>query len=152
MLAAAARVRLGAALTLAARMEHQGGYRLHDRVGEIRCALYGVCREANDPSTSLADQARVVAAILQSPTGFIHDASFTRLREVTVSLAAPAGWVRPLGAAVDFSLSGRNLVTWTAYRGLDPEVNSIGPVGYPVLELGTLPLPRTWTARLNVRF
>ncbi|HEV7588983.1 MAG TPA: TonB-dependent receptor plug domain-containing protein [Longimicrobium sp.] len=152
MLAAAARVRWGPALTFAARLEHQGGYRLQDRLGEARCTPFAICREANDPSTPLAGQARVVAALMGSPAGFIHDASFTRLREVTVTLAAPAGWVRPLGAAVDLSLSGRNLATWTSYAGLDPEVNSAGPVGYPAFELGALPLPRTWTARLDVRF
>jgi len=133
-------------------MEHQGGYRLYDLAGEIRCTSLPVCREANDPSTPQAEQARVVARFMGSPAGFIHDATFTRLREVTVSLAAPAGWVRPLGAAVDLSLSGRNLATWTSYRGLDPEVNTAGPVGYPAFELGALPLPRTWTARLDVRF
>ena len=151
MLAAAARAHWGRALTVAARLEHQGGYRLHDRLGELRCAPYAICREANDPSTPLADQARVAAANLGSSAGFIHDAAFTRLREVSVTLTAPAGWV-PLGAAVDLSLSGRNLATWTAYRGLDPEMNSAGPVAYPATELGALPLPRTWTARLDVRF
>jgi hypothetical protein len=60
--------------------------------------------------------------------------------------------VRPLGAAVELSLSGRNLATWTSYPGLDPEVNSAGPTGFAALELGALPLPRTWTARLDVRF
>ena len=152
MLAAAARVRWGQALTLSARLEHQGGYRLHDRIGELRCVQFVVCREANAPSTPLAGQAAVVAATMGSPAGFIHDASFTRLREVSVSLSAPAGWVRPLGAAVELSLSGRNLATWTSYGGLDPEVNGLGPVAYPAIELGSLPLPRTWTARLDVRF
>lgn len=151
MLAAAARVHLGTAVTVAARLEHQGGYQLYDQAGDVRCTGIVVCREAYDPSTPLAEQARVVARLQGSPVGFIHDASFTRLREVSVTLAAPTAWLRGLGTAVDLSLSGRNLATWTSYPGLDPEVNTAGPVTYPSVELGTLPLPRTWTARVDVR-
>jgi hypothetical protein len=151
MLAAMARVHLGGAVTLGARLEHQGGYRLYDRIGALRCTGLPVCRAAFDPSTPLAEQARVIAMLQHSPAGFINDASFTRLREVSVSWSAPEAWLRGLGAGLDLSLSGRDLATWSSYPGLDPEVNSAGPGAYPAYDLGALPLPRTWTARVDVR-
>ena len=61
---------------------------------------------------------------------FIQDGSFVKLREVTLSYTLPERVVGTLfrgqatGARVE--LSGRNLYTWTDYRGLDPEVSNFG--------------------------
>ena len=61
---------------------------------------------------------------------FIQDGSFVKLREVTLSYKLPENIVGTIfrgqasGARVE--LSGRNLYTWTDYRGLDPEVSNFG--------------------------
>lgn len=61
---------------------------------------------------------------------FIQDGSYVKLREVTLSYTLSEGLVGRLfrgqarGARVE--LSGRNLYTWTDYRGLDPEVSNFG--------------------------
>ena len=58
-----------------------------------------------------------------------------------------------LGAAdMALTVSGRNLATWTSYRGLDPEVNASGPEGLTREDLFTQPLARYWTARLDLSF
>lgn len=55
---------------------------------------------------------------------YIEDGSYVKLREVSVRYRFDQPWIRRLGAAtMDIRLSGRNLVTWTNYRGLDPEIN-----------------------------
>jgi len=51
-----------------------------------------------------------------------------------------------------FTLAGRNLITRTSYRGLDPEVNAHGPEGVALADLFTQPSPRYWTARLDLSF
>jgi TonB-linked SusC/RagA family outer membrane protein len=58
--------------------------------------------------------------ILGPNSRFVEDASFTKLREVSASYH-----VGDVGRA-DFTLSliGRNLKTWTKYRGFDPEVGA----------------------------
>ena len=58
--------------------------------------------------------------ILGPNSRFVEDASFTKLRELSA-----AYHVGDLGRA-DFTLSliGRNLKTWTKYRGFDPEVGA----------------------------
>jgi hypothetical protein len=59
----------------------------------------------------------------------IQDASYLKLREVTLSYAVPERVVRriPGGlATMRVSLSGRNLMTWTHYWGPDPEANNFG--------------------------
>ena len=51
-----------------------------------------------------------------------------------------------------FTLAGRNLLTLTSYKGLDPEVNAHGTEGAGFEDLFTQPLPRYWTARLDLAF
>ncbi len=60
---------------------------------------------------------------------YVEDGSFVKLREVTLSYDVPARiqerlWGSASGATV--SLSGRNLLTFTDYTGLDPEVSNFG--------------------------
>jgi TonB-linked SusC/RagA family outer membrane protein len=55
---------------------------------------------------------------------FVEDASFVKLREISVAYTADQKWVNSIGfSSVDFRLAGRNLHTWTKYKGLDPESN-----------------------------
>jgi TonB-linked SusC/RagA family outer membrane protein len=56
---------------------------------------------------------------------FIEDGSFVKLRELSAAMSFNNDWVRNrLGFSnVDLRLTGRNLITWTNYRGLDPEAN-----------------------------
>jgi hypothetical protein len=60
---------------------------------------------------------------------YVEDASFAKLREVTLSYDLPNRYLGRLGGRVStaqVSLSGRNLLTWTNYTGLDPEVSNFG--------------------------
>ncbi|MBX6330801.1 MAG: SusC/RagA family TonB-linked outer membrane protein [Gemmatimonadaceae bacterium] len=59
---------------------------------------------------------------------FIEDGSYTKLREISVAYTLDNRWVHnTLGlSSVDLRLSGRNLKTWTKYRGIDPEANLAG--------------------------
>lgn len=60
---------------------------------------------------------------------YIEDASYVKLREVSLTWRVPVNLLaRAPGRVRDasISLSGRNLVTWTDYTGLDPEVSNFG--------------------------
>lgn len=60
---------------------------------------------------------------------YLEDAGFVKLREVSLSWDAPADFVQSLGGGVQslrLSLSGRNLLTFTDYTGMDPEVSNFG--------------------------
>ncbi|RMD91853.1 MAG: SusC/RagA family TonB-linked outer membrane protein [Calditrichaeota bacterium] len=55
---------------------------------------------------------------------FTEDASYVKLREISVSYRLKKPFLRKLGLSeVIFRLSGRNLVTWTGYTGFDPDTN-----------------------------
>jgi hypothetical protein len=87
---------------------------------------------------------------------YIEDASFVKLRVVTLSYAIPDELVqRAIGRAHDarLELSGRNLWTWTDYWGLDPEVSNFG--NQNILrnqDLYPYPPSRTFTLSLAVDF
>jgi TonB-linked SusC/RagA family outer membrane protein len=55
----------------------------------------------------------------------VEDASYAKLRELSVSYTFEQAWVKSLTgfSTVDLRLGGRNLKTWTHYKGYDPEVN-----------------------------
>lgn len=72
---------------------------------------------------------------------FFQDASFAKLREVSISYAFPEGLI-PRTSRASLTLAGRELATWTDFGGIDPE-NS----GQAVLP----PLTR-FTATLNIGF
>jgi len=77
----------------------------------------------------------------------IQDASFLRLRNVNIGYIIPKGLLEKTGfiKGVKVFVQGQNLLTWTKWRGLDPENNSVyGRFQYPNT--------RTYTAGLNVNF
>ncbi len=64
---------------------------------------------------------------------YIERATFLKLREVSLYYDVPEVWAKQIGplSTLRVSLSGRNLLTFTGYRGLDPEVSNFGnqPIG-----------------------
>lgn len=55
---------------------------------------------------------------------FIEDASYVRLREISISYNIKNKYVSYFGLSdIDVRLSGRNLHLWTDYTGIDPETN-----------------------------
>ncbi len=58
---------------------------------------------------------------------FIEPGGYTKLREVSVAYSLDQPWIRQWGfSSIDLRLAGRNLYTWTKYRGIDPEANLAG--------------------------
>lgn len=85
---------------------------------------------------------------------FIEDASWARLRELTVSYAfgsQPFGlnWLQ--NATIAFT--GRNLILWTNYQGVDPDTNLNGPGNNGFgLDYFQNPASRTYKVSLNLTF
>jgi hypothetical protein len=130
-------------VTLAATLDHRGGHRLRNDLQDSRCGLPPTCREASDPTTPLDAQARTLAAIRHSYRGFLDRGDFTRVRDVSLIVPFGARWIGQ-GATARITLTGRNLVTWTAFAGLDPEVSTAGSSPF------TPPLPRSFVARFDL--
>ncbi|HEY0306234.1 MAG TPA: TonB-dependent receptor, partial [Longimicrobiales bacterium] len=85
---------------------------------------------------------------------YIEDGSFIKLRELTASYTVTAPFVQRLGANnMRLSLSGRNLLTFTDYSGLDPELNlfSANTVAQGV-DFSNTPLARTFVFGVHFGF
>jgi TonB-dependent starch-binding outer membrane protein SusC len=138
---------------LSALVEHQGGHTLWSGSDEWQC-VFLLCKDLNDASTPLDRQARAVGTYWYfSWWGYLEDASFTKLRELSMTLMAPDTWAQRLRLdGVSLTLSGRNLATWTNYTGLDPEVNFAGQDNFTTADFQSQPPVRHWTARVNVNF
>lgn len=59
---------------------------------------------------------------------YVEDASFVKLREVSLSYDIPTSVLGRRVSSAQLQLSGRNLITWTPYSGYDPEVSNFGNV------------------------
>jgi TonB-linked SusC/RagA family outer membrane protein len=58
---------------------------------------------------------------------FVYDASFVKLRNITLSYNLPKQWLTPLSLkAVSVSGSVNNIILWTPWRNFDPESYSLG--------------------------
>ncbi len=110
-------------VTLSALFDYRGGHELFNATDYFRCS--NSCGASQDRRASHGEQARVAALALGSMDGFIEDAAFWKLRELSAAFAMPGRWAAALGAKrLSLALAARNLATWTRYGGLDPEVNT----------------------------
>jgi len=134
-------------VTIAALVDHRGGFRVYNVGGRLRCN--GVCAALYDPGASIVEQARAVDPN-DALVSWVEDGTFTKLRELSVTWAVPRAWRRRVGArSTTLGLVGRNPWTGTDYSGLDPEVSSTSQSGTLQDELFTLPLVRTVMLRLD---
>lgn len=80
-------------------------------------------------------------------THLLEDASFIRLKNLTVSYTLPHSWMRKTqfmgGCRVYFV--GRNLLTFTKYQGYDPEIDNN-------VQLGNYPNTKQYTLGLELTF
>jgi TonB-linked SusC/RagA family outer membrane protein len=134
------------------QFDHRDGNNIYNLTEEFRCSFL-LCRGLYDKTAPQSQQAADVTAFnALSDAGFISNAEFWKLRELTFAVDAPPSLLqRARLAAVRLSVSGRNLKTWTPYKGFDPEAN-FSSGAFTNAEFTTQPPVRYWTARMDVTF
>jgi TonB-linked SusC/RagA family outer membrane protein len=91
---------------------------------------------------------------IRNSSYFIEDGSYLRVKNVTLSYDVPQKYIHNIGLTrLQPYLSATNLITWTKYSGMDPEVNQYGDSGaVQGLDYGTYPLSRSFVFGLKVEF
>jgi TonB-linked SusC/RagA family outer membrane protein len=116
-------VSVGDGLRFHALFTSEQGHKRFDNTDRQRCRLNNTCRANVYP----AEWDPMVRATVQSSDGivssWIHDVSFVRLKEVSVTYTLSQDLVRRLGMShAEAQLAGRNLLTFTDWPQADPEV------------------------------
>ena len=90
---------------------------------------------------------------------WVEDASYLRLKNLTIGYTFPKKWVSKIGLSnLRAYFTATNLLTFTGYTGLDPEVNTNRTYGNynggsfptPGVDRSAYPLAKTFTFGLNV--
>ena len=83
--------------------------------------------------------------------GFAQDASFTRIKDITLSYTFPESWMKQIGlGGLTVYASGRNLFTFTDWIGWDPETRQ-DPRGSDKWE-SNYPMTKSYVFGINVTF
>lgn len=89
-------------------------------------------------------------------TRYIEDASFARLKNVTLGYTFPKKFLNGMFSKVRVYVQSQNLLTITNYSGLDPEIepfyNASGLIEGINIDRGRAPQPRTFLTGLQIEF
>lgn len=91
---------------------------------------------------------------MKNSTYFVEDGSYLRIKDITLSYDFSGKWMKRIGLTkLQPYFTATNLVTWTKYSGMDPEVNQWGNSGaVQGIDWGTYPQTKTFTLGVNVVF
>ncbi|WP_299550561.1 TonB-dependent receptor [Seonamhaeicola sp.] len=91
---------------------------------------------------------------------YVEDGSFLRLKNLQIGYTLPSNLIEKAGIdKLRFYVSGQNLLTFTNYKGYDPEIgdltqdaaNDVRSLGIGV-DLGNYPQPRLYYFGMNINF
>lgn len=92
------------------------------------------------------------STIQQSNSYYVEDGSYFRLQNVTLSYTLPSDMIERLNIGKLKVFGGvNNLLTITGYDGLDPSVGGAADTNFGV-DLGNVPITRSWTLGVDVEF
>lgn len=114
-------------------------------------------------STRVLDRWRIPGQITDIPkagfdmktsTYFVEDGSYLRLKDVSLSYDITGKWMKKAGITkLQPYFTATNLLTWTSYKGYDPEVNEYGSSGtVQGIDYGTYPQSKSFIFGVNVEF
>lgn len=83
-------------------------------------------------------------------TRFLQDAGYVRFKNISLSYSLPKSILK--GSSTKLSISAQNMITFTKYKGFDPEASSTSAFSDADagIDMGAYPSPKTVTLSLNI--
>jgi TonB-linked SusC/RagA family outer membrane protein len=131
--------------------------RSDNRLDTLKLSRYERLRRYGNPAAGqpafVTETSGASKTVNDVQDAYIQDASFFRLREVSLSYTLPDRWARALRATTaSVTVAGQNLAIWTKYEGFDPEVVSNAVALYNRDDFFTQPPVRRAVFRVNLTF
>ncbi|HEY5688720.1 MAG TPA: TonB-dependent receptor, partial [Yeosuana sp.] len=83
----------------------------------------------------------------------VSDASWTRLRELSLSYSLEDKWVKQAGlSSINLSITGRNLALWSKIKGIDPDVSQFGSSLAKGVDYFTNPSSKSIVFGININY
>lgn len=91
---------------------------------------------------------------MRNSTYFVEDGSYLRIKDISLSYDFTGKWMKKLGIGrIQPYFTASNLITFTHYSGMDPEVNQWGSSGaVQGIDWGTYPHCKSYVFGINVDF
>lgn len=83
---------------------------------------------------------------------YIENGDYMRLKTLMIGVRIPDNWQRSMNVGtIRLFVNMTNLITFTRYSGLDPELDTSNPL-FAGIDTGVYPVARTFTAGIDIRF
>jgi hypothetical protein len=145
-------VSVGTGLRFHALFTSEQGHKRFDNTLRQRCRLYNVCRENAYPEEWDPIMRATIQSSDQIIDSWVNDVSFIRLKEVSVSYDLPLRITERFGMShATWQIAGRNLLTFTDWTDVDPEVQ-FSSGGRAFMQQNNLPLPQQIVTSIRLSF
>src|SRR5690606_7882769 len=103
--------------------------------------------------TDIPRMANINYNVNYRPSRHIEDASYLRLKNISLGYSLPSNAIQKLGLSqLRRYVPGQNVLTFTKYTGLDPEVSGSPSETVQGVDQGVMPQPRVWMGGINLTF
>ena len=119
--------------------------------------------DGKNQTTKVLDRWRIPGQLTDMPkagwnmrnsTYFVEDGSYIRVKDISLSYDITGKWMKKAGISrIQPYFTASNLITFTHYSGMDPEVNQWGNSGaVQGIDWGTYPHCKSYVFGINVEF
>jgi TonB-dependent starch-binding outer membrane protein SusC len=126
-----------------------------DAQNAYRSPVYDEEGNMIDPGNTTSNQFRLYGSTSDNyrmSDWYVEDGSYLRLKSVQIGYTLPETFTQKFKIEkLKIYVGGKNLITWTKYSGLDPEMGGNDPTYFGV-DGGSYPQPKMYNAGINVSF